>query len=206
MALRTAAIIPPSVTELRIELDRRRAQRSFAEFVKIAWHVLEPETPLIWNWHLDAICFHLQALSEGKFLELGLPNRLLINVPPGTSKSLLVSVLWQAWEWGPGGRPGLRYLSTSYSDILVNRDTRKARDLVLSDWYQERWPLYLNRRAETSFANEKTGTRQGVPFGSLTSQRGDRLIIDDPHSTETAESEVERNNTTRDRRDHAAPA
>jgi hypothetical protein len=54
MALRTAAIIPPSVTELRIELDRRRAQRSFAEFVKIAWHVLEPETPLIWNWHLLA--------------------------------------------------------------------------------------------------------------------------------------------------------
>jgi predicted phage terminase large subunit-like protein len=42
-----------------------------------------------------------------------------------------------------------------------------------------------------------------VPFGSLTSQRGDRLIIDDPHSTETAESEVERNNTTRKFREGA---
>jgi hypothetical protein len=46
-------------------------------------------------------------------------------------------------------------------------------------------------KGETSFSN--TGRApEGVAFGSLTSQRGDRLIIDDPHSTETAESEVER--------------
>jgi hypothetical protein len=35
----------------------------------------------------------------GKFLALGLSNRLLANVPPG--KSLLVNVFWPAWEWGP---------------------------------------------------------------------------------------------------------
>ncbi|TIS01386.1 MAG: terminase, partial [Mesorhizobium sp.] len=95
---------------------------------------------------------------------------LVINVPPGTSKSLLVSVLLQAWEWGPAGRPGMRYLSTAYNDGPVNRDTRKCRDLILSRWYQDRWPeVYLSRRAETSFANNSTGTREGVAFGSLTS-------------------------------------
>jgi predicted phage terminase large subunit-like protein len=63
--------------------------------------------------------------------------------------------------------------------------------------------VQLSRAGETSFANTSTGTREGVPFGSLTSQRGDRLIIDDPHSTETAESEVDRANTTRKFREGA---
>jgi hypothetical protein len=42
-----------------------------------------------------------------------------------------------------------------------------------------------------------------VAFGSLTSQRGDRLIIDDPHSVETAESDAERTATTRKFREGA---
>ena len=70
---------------------------------------------------------------------------------------------------------------------------RKCRDLILSQWYRALWPaLVLVRSGETSFANSATGTREGIAFGSLTSQRGDRLIIDDPHSTETAESAAER--------------
>ncbi|WP_245479225.1 MULTISPECIES: phage terminase large subunit [unclassified Mesorhizobium] len=199
-----APLIAPDLEDLLIERDRRKAKGSFAEFVKMAWLELEPETPLVWNWHMQVVCDHLQALVEGKFLELGLRNRLVINVPPGTSKSLLVSVLLQAWEWGPAGRPGMRYLSTAYNDGPVNRDTRKCRDLILSRWYQDRWPeVYLSRRAETSFANNSTGTREGVAFGSLTSQRGDRLIIDDPHSTETAESATERTATTRKFREGA---
>lgn len=202
MAQRVAAVraptVVPSLEDLLIERDRRRCKESFAEFVKAAWEVLEPDTELIWNWHMQALCDHLQALVEGKFLELGLPNRLLINVPPGSSKSLLTSVLLQAWEWGPAGRPYTRYLSTAFNDVPVNRDTRKTRDLILSEWYQARWPeVELVRKAEASFSNARTGTRQGIAFGSLTSQRGDRLIIDDPHSTETAESDADRLRTTR---------
>jgi predicted phage terminase large subunit-like protein len=119
-------------------------------------------------------------------------------------KSLLVSVFWQAWEWGPMGRRSLRYLTTAFNEIPVKRDTRKTRDLILSSWYRALWPeVELTRAGETSFANADTGTREGVPFGSLTSQRGDRLIIDDPHSTETAESEAERVATTRKFREGA---
>ncbi|WP_348649377.1 hypothetical protein [Methylobacterium aquaticum] len=86
------------------DAERIRARcQTLAGFVREAWHVLEPNTPLVWNWHLDAICAHLEAVSDGRI------NRLLINVPPGSSKSLLTSVLWQAWEWGPLGRRSLRY-------------------------------------------------------------------------------------------------
>lgn len=161
--------------------------------------MLEPNARYVHNWHIDFICDHLQAVTEGR-----LNPRLLINVPPGSMKSLLVSVFWQAWEWGPRGLHSMRYLTTAFNEIPVKRDTRKTRDLILSEWYQSLWPeVSLVRTAELSFANSGTGTREGVPFGSLTSQRGDRLILDDPHSVELAESETERANTTRKFREGA---
>lgn len=166
--------------------------RTLAGFVREAWPILEPSTPLRWNWHLDALCEHLEAITRGEI------NRLLANVPPGSSKSIITSVMWQAWEWGPCGLPSMRYLTTSFNDGPVKRDTRKTRDLIQSPWYQELWPeIVLSRSGETSFANTHTGGREGVPFGSLTSQRGDRLVIDDPHSVDTAESPADRAATTR---------
>lgn len=179
------------------DVIRARCQ-TLAGFVREAWHVLEPNARYVHNWHIDAICQHLEAVTDGRI------NRLLINVPPGSMKSLLVSVFWQAWEWGPRGLRSLRYLSTAFNDGPVNRDTRKTRNLILSEWYQSLWPeVLLTRKGETSFENSSTGSREGVAFGSLTSQRGDRLIIDDPHSTETAESHVEREATTRKFREGA---
>lgn len=181
------------------DAERIRARcQTLAGFVREAWHVLEPRAKYVHGWHIDAICQHLEAVTDGRI------NRLLINVPPGSSKSLLVSVMWQAWEWGPRGLSSMRYLTTSFNDGPVKRDTRKCRDLMLSDWYRALWPdVELNRTGETSFSNTKTGTREGVPFGSLTSQRGDRLVIDDPHSTETAESAADRLATTRKFREGA---
>lgn len=154
--------------------------------------MLEPRAAYVPGWHIDAICEHLEAVTRGEI------NRLLINVPPGSSKSLLTSVLWPAWEWGPATLPSLRYLATSFNEGPVKRDTRKSRDLMLSPWFQALWSnVRLVRTGETSFANDQTGTREGIAFGSLTSQRGDRLLLDDPHSTETAESDAERAKTTR---------
>ena len=172
--------------------QRILCQRSLVDFVRFAWPILEPEMPYVHNWHIECICAHLEAVTRGEI------NRLLINVPPGTSKSLLTSVMWPAWEWGPQDKRTYRYLNTSFNEGPVTRDTRKMRDLVASSWYRTLWPkVRLTRTGETSFANSSTGSREGVPFGSLTSQRGDRLIIDDPHSTETAESDADRLKTTR---------
>lgn len=179
-------------TRNEAEAIRARCQ-TFAGFFKEAWPVIEPGTPLRWNWHLDAICAHLEAVSHGRLSPWG-----IINVPPGSSKSTGVSVLWQAFEWGPLGKRHLRYVSTSFEEGNVTRDTRKTRDLIKSEWFQTLWPeVQLVRMGETSFANSDTGTREGVAFSSITGKRGDRVLIDDPHSLKGAESEVERNATIR---------
>ena len=50
--------------------------------------------------HVDAICEHLQAVTENAI------RTLIINLPPGHAKSLLMAVFWLAWAWlrNPEGR------------------------------------------------------------------------------------------------------
>lgn len=118
-------------------------------------------------------------------------------------KSLLVSVFWPAWEWSMGFR-SYRYITTSFAEDATTRDTRKMRDLVNSEWYQTLWPeVQLVRKGDTSISNTSTGFRESSAFGSLTSKRGDRLIIDDPHSIKTAESDAQREDTIRNFREGA---
>lgn len=193
----------PTPAQIAAEKARRAAERdiegsrarcrTLAGFVREAWHVLEPSTPYIDGWHIDAICAHLEAVTYGRF------NRLLMNVPPGSSKSLIVSVMYPAWEWGPAGLPHLRYLSTSHSQNFTNRDCRRMRVLVTSEWYQRRWGdvVEIVGSGEKRYSNTARGERDGRPFPSLTGGRGDRVLIDNPHTTETAESDAERDNAIR---------
>jgi predicted phage terminase large subunit-like protein len=199
------AIIPWSLEAWRAEEARRAEQemldeaerdagkvrarcQSFAEFVKMAWTVIEPGTPLKWNWHLDAMCAHLEAISRGR-----LKPRLIINVPPGSSKSTIVTVLWQAYEWGPLGKRHHRFVTTSFDLVNVKRDTSKTLDVIRSRWFQSLWPeVDLKTEGVLSFSNYDTGSRLGVAFKSVTGKRGDRLVVDDPHSILGAESETQR--------------
>lgn len=142
------------------------------------------------GWHIDAVCDHLEAISAGEI------TRLLINVPPGTMKSLAAGVFWPAWEWGPLGRPATRVVAASYEQGLAVRDNLRARRLIASDWYQSMWGgevvLTRDQNAKIKFENEATGFRQAAAAGSITGARGDRVIIDDPHSVEGAASEARR--------------
>lgn len=167
-----------------IDVEREVCRRSLAAFAKEAWPVLEPATELKWGWALDAICSHLQAVTDGDI------NRLLMTVPPGMMKSLLTSVIWPAWEWGPRGMASNRFLSTSHKQDLAVRDNMKCRRLIQSDWYQERWPIELtsDQNAKTKFENSSTGFREAMAFTSMTGSRGDRVILDDPLSADDANS------------------
>lgn len=165
--------------------------RTLSEFVKSAWPILEPETPLHWGPANEAIAMHLEAITAGVI------TRLLINVPPGFMKSLLTSVFWPAWEWGPCGKPGGRWLTTSYKEDLAKRDATKMRTLVLSPWFQLHWPIALERGGESSFENQAKGWRKASAITSMTGYRGDRIVVDDPHSTESAESASKRATTAR---------
>jgi predicted phage terminase large subunit-like protein len=165
-------------------VEREACKRSLVTFIKRAWHVLEPGQPYLHGWHMDAMAEHLEAVTAGDI------NRLLINVPPGTMKSMCVSVFWPAWEWGPRGLSHLRFIGASHEEGLATRDSMKMRHLVQSEWYQRLWPTPFmgDQNQKTYFQNANTGWRQSCPVGSMTGKRGDRVVWDDPHSVEDAHS------------------
>ena len=166
-------------------IEREACSRSLSTFVRRAWHTLEPGQPYLHGWHLDAIASHLEAVTDGRI------SRLLINVPPGTMKSMMVSVFWPAWEWGPKGAPHTRIIGASHEEGLATRDTMKMRRLIQSEWYQRLWPTAFagDQNQKTFFENAGTGWRQACAVASMTGRRGDRVIWDDPHSVEDAYSE-----------------
>lgn len=176
-----------------LAIEREYCARSLANFVREAWQVLEPGQPYIHGWHVDAICEHLEAITDGDL------NRLLINIPPGTMKSTLTSVFWPAWEWGPKGLPHIRMIGASHEQGLAVRDTRKMRNLITSPWFQDRWPISLtsDQNQKTFYENDATGWRQACAVASMTGKRGDRVVWDDPHSVEAALSIAHRETALR---------
>lgn len=175
------------------DAERIRARcRTLEGFISEFWTVLEPKKELKFGWALRAMCRHLEAVTAGDI------QFLMMTVPPGMMKSL-VMVFWTAWEWGPLERPDIQVLATSYSQPNVLRDNMKLRRLVESDKFQMLWPLRLrdDQNAKGKFENTGSGFSEARPFSSMTGGRGDRVKIDDPHSTETAESDTERQTAVR---------
>jgi hypothetical protein len=91
------------------EVDTELAERQLLEFVRQAWHVVEPATAFVPNWHLDATCEHLEGVTRGRI------PRLVVCMPPRHMKSLLVSVFWPCWEWIR--HPERRWLYCSYAGL-----------------------------------------------------------------------------------------
>lgn len=157
-------------------------------FVREFWTVLEPKAELRIGWAVEAVALHLEAVSDGRV------QYLLITVPPGMMKSLLVAVFWPAWEWATRDA-SYRYLTSSFSRSNVIRDNSKMRKLVESDKFRTLFPhvqLDPSSNAKDKFENLDTGNREGRAFESMTGGRGDRVLIDDPHSVKKAESDTVR--------------
>ena len=161
------------------------ATRSLAAFVRLLWRVVEP-APLEWGWHMQAVCDALQDVAEGRC------RRLIINVPPGFSKSLLTSVFFPAWKWLRD--PSDRSLYLSHSADLARRDSRRTRILLQSPEYAvvkaaagQSWTFAKDQNEATNFENTERGFRYCASLGSgLTGKRGDNVVIDDPHDAKEA--------------------
>jgi predicted phage terminase large subunit-like protein len=169
-----------------LKVERELATRRLREFVRQAWHVIEPATVFVAGFHIEAICEHLEAISLGQI------RNLLINVPPRHMKSLLVCVFWPAWEWTRW--PERRFLFSSYAANVSVRDSVKCRRLIESPWYQKRWghvfSLRGDQNAKVRFENSCSGLRLSTSVGgTVTGEGGDRIVCDDPHKVDEAESD-----------------
>jgi predicted phage terminase large subunit-like protein len=173
-------------------LPPERARQSLYEFVKQAWHFIEPDTPFKDGWHIRVVCAHLEAIVLGD-----IPS-IVINVPPGTMKSILSSVCLCPWAWLTN--PSMRFLHASYSQSLALRDSVKARNIIRSDWYQATASalgvsveLTRGQDQKSRFDTTASGWRFATSVGgSATGEHPDVICIDDVHSAAQAQSDKER--------------
>jgi len=167
----------------------RRPVYTLPDFIRGAWPILEPGKVLIWNWHIDLICEHLQLVTSG------VTRQLILNIPPRYMKSLLVSVFWPAWEWTQF--PTLRYLFCSHEETLATDFSIARRDIMRSAWYRERWGSRIILKADRNMTREFENTVRGKMIATSTGGRGtgkggDRVVIDDLINPRKAESDAER--------------
>lgn len=175
-----------------LELAMADAEESLTDFVSLLWSTVEPTRPYVRGWAIDAVLEHLEAVHRGEI------RKLLMNVPPGFMKSLATDVFFPAWEWGPKNQPGLRYVCASYSHDLTIRDNVRTRWVMESDVYRHLWGdrfhLIDEQNAKQKFANNHHGWKLATSVHGLsTGERGDRVIVDDPHNVLEAESDAKRN-------------
>lgn len=165
---------------------------SFFEFLKFMWDTVIAEEP-VFNWHIEHLCNDMQAAAERVFLGLPKEGDRVYNVPPGTSKSTIASVMFPPWTWTR--MPSARHICGSYSYPLAMDLSRKSRDVVLSDKYQSLFPEIKIREDQNTkgyFQNTSGGTRYSVGvMGSVTGMHGHFLIVDDPIDPNQAASDIE---------------
>ncbi len=140
--------------------------------------MIEPSQPLIWNWHIDVLCNRFQR----HLLRQTEKQNLYLGIPPGSMKSTIVSVASLPWMWtrNPAYRGGF----FAGAEPLVHRDSRKAREIIGSNWYQDTfnpdWNIKSDSDAAGLFANTKTGFRYCAPSGAgVTGLRFDDTFFDD---------------------------
>jgi predicted phage terminase large subunit-like protein len=179
------------------EEERRDCEESYYMFVRHAWDVLEPQTEFADNWHIRYLCDLLQKEVERIAAKQPKTHDIVINVPPRSMKSYLVTIFLAPWAWTRF--PHLRFINVSYEEGLAIDLCMKSRRLIESQWYQSLWSdkfkLTSDQNTKKYYDNDKGGFRRGCPINSITGFGCDVLAYDDPQNPKKAESDIERENT-----------
>ena len=149
-------------------------------FIPLAWPHVYPNSPFQHNWHIDLLATHYEAGFRGEIREL------VVNLPPGGSKSSITSVFFPAWAWTV--RPGHSWIFAAYGQKIVRRDALFWKELVQSPWYQRRWGTKFSIPdvvAIDLIKNDNGGFRLGTtPGGEVTGWHANCQVIDDPNKPE----------------------
>ncbi len=159
----------------------------FDMFLRRSFLTLNPGRPFLPNWHLLAIAHQLERIRRGEI------NRLIINLPPRSLKSIMVSVAFPAFVLGH--EPNKRIFTISYGDELAHKHSSDFRSVIESDWYSDAFPnMRIARSLEDQVITTAKGSRKSTTVGgALTGLGGDLFILDDPQKAGDAQSESRRN-------------
>lgn len=193
-----------------LAVSRELNSRSLYEFMQYFWSLVSPHkfSP---NWHIELLCNELEVLAERVARKEAKAYDLIINVPPGSTKTITCSIMfptwcWTKWYW-------MRFITASYSATLSLESADYCREIIRSSQFQQLYPeisikedkdVKSNYRIVKRVISPNTGrplqtliggSRYSTSVGgTLTGFHGDILIVDDPLNPTQAASDTELQN------------
>ncbi len=179
------------------------------EFIECFWNEVS-EDKFKPNWHISYLCEELEKIAERVGENKPREYDLIINQPPGTTKTIVVSIMFPIWCWTKWFH--LKFICCSYSGLLALESAEKSRDIIRSDKFKALYPhIGIKEDKDTKsnfriYKQEKreygNGTRLhygGTRFstsvgGTLMGYHGHILIVDDPINPTQAASPIELEN------------
>ncbi|AKL05892.1 phage terminase large subunit [Klebsiella oxytoca] len=134
---------------------RSKSTKSFLNFTRIWFELIQGDRLLV-NWHHRLMASKIDDLLAGQLV----PRNLIINIPPGGTKTEFFSIHFPAYvnalvqeKW----LKRFRNLNISFADTLVKRNSRRTRDIIASREYQEFWPCSfgVNQAEEWEIKDER---------------------------------------------------
>lgn len=156
------------------------------DFASIAFNIVSPADVYYYNWHIGCIAEHLHAVHDGDI------RQLIINIPPRSMKSILITVAYPAWLLGRD--PRNRIYTASYGISLARKHSKDTRLIMGSDWYKSVFPTTIiqdGSDTQTEFLTTQQGFRKATSVGgAIMGDGGDYLIADDLSKADEALSDT----------------
>lgn len=201
----TKPIVLPQLHEIKAELCKRRLFYFFKEF----WSVINT-SEYEHNWHIEFLCDKIQLVLDKYVLERpphiepdkwykgileNISKNLVYVIPPGTSKTTILSRMAPAWLWANDSSK--TWISNTIDSKNASEFSMSTMDIINSDKYQLYFPdvkIRRNASAKTFYQSEKGGKRYSLTTrGSSTGKHADVISDDDPMDYPTAQSPSEAN-------------
>jgi len=175
------------------------------EFIEVFFNEVSDD-PYKPNWHIQLLCDELTAMAERVSRREPKLHDLIINIPPGTTKTLICSVMFPAWCWTQW--PWMKFITGSYSSDLALESADKTRDIMKSDKFKKLYPNIGIKEDKDTKSNyriavkhfDKNGRLASVTVaggrystsvgGTITGFHGHINIWDDPINPKQAASET----------------
>lgn len=178
------------------QVDAELCRRSLYYFLQEFIHVTIKEE-MVWNWHLKYICDKVQEYGERVIKrEPFTHDYLIVNVPPSSSKSTIISQFFPVWLWI--NDPTLVVITLSHTSDLAVRHGMRSRDIMNDKKFKSYFGEIKFKRDmnnKTNYGLEAGGSRIITSVGgAITGDHGHIIIIDDALKVDESTSKVERSN------------
>lgn len=172
------------------ELLDALCRENLETFTCKAFEVIEPGVSFEYNWHIGCVSEHLEALYCGEIQDL------IINVPPRMLKSVHAAQIFPAWALGKD--PSNQFIGAAYAHTLAERNVRRTRQILESEWYQDLFPNTIispDQNQKDYFTTTKAGQYKGTGIGGTITGFGCKFLgVDDPINPKEAASDTIRVN------------